>query len=233
LKLGWDYPVYQGEEKPTTGTVARAMRHSLSELDAFRYIAGKDPRPLLVLRECQVCNGTDDALLSKGADNERTLLLSVWFHCVKLPVDVLEPNHPFYELFSHDDPEHLFVAMVDGTSKVKLESQTSRTELWDAMGVVLDASYKKDPQPVVKLVQKSLDRLDVLDERLLDSKAKRNELLETEGAKSSKLEKIDGEIAQATAQIETIKQEIAAATKLELKSPEALKAGSAPTKADR
>jgi len=232
LKLGWDYPTYKAPEKKSEGTVARALRHALTREEALQYIAGDDPRPLLVLRECAVCNGTDDALLSKGADNERTFLLAAWFHCVKLPVDVLEPNHPFYELFSHDDAEHFFVTTLDGSLKTKLESQTSRTELWDAMNGVLSATYKKDPQPVVKLVQKSLDRLDVLDERLLDLRAKRNELLETEGAKSSKLEKVDAEIAEANSQIASIKEEIAIASKLELKSAEA-KAGTGPAKADR
>ncbi len=201
------------------------MRHALSEVEAFHYIAGNDPRPLLVLRECPVCNGTDDALLSKDADNERTFLLSGWFHCVKLPVDVLEPSHPFYELFGHDDPEHLFVCMPDGSGKNKLESQSSRTELWDAMGQVLSSSYKKDPQPVVKLVAKSLDRLDVIDERLLDLRAKRNELFETDGAHSAKVGKLDAEIAQLTGEIGALKEEIAKASKLELKSADALKAG--------
>jgi hypothetical protein len=209
------------------------MRKALTREEAFRYVAGNDPRPLLVLRECKVCNGTDDALLSKGTDNERTFLLSAWFHCIKLPVDVMEPNHPFYELFGHEDPEHLFVATIDGSLKTTLESQTSRTELWEAMHTVLSATYKKDPQPVVKAVQKSLDRMDVLDERLLDLRSKRNLLLETEGEGSTKLQKVDWDIAQVAAEVADIKQEIASATKLELKSPEQVKAGSSPAKADR
>jgi hypothetical protein len=221
LKLEWDYPTFKAEEKVTTGSTARAVRRALTDEAAFRYIAGDDPRPLLVLRECEVCNGTDEALLSKGADNERTFLLSTWFHCVKLPVDVLETNHPFYELFGHDDPEHLFVAMPDGSLKVKLESQTSRTELWDAMNQVLAASYKSDPQPAVKLVQKSLDRMDVLDQKLLELRTKKNELLETEGATSKKLAKINLEIEEAKQEIAASMQAIAKASKLELKNGEA------------
>ncbi|MHC4894906.1 MAG: hypothetical protein ACYTFV_16500 [Planctomycetota bacterium] len=31
---------------------------ALSRSDALEYIAGEDPRPLLVLRECVTCNGT-------------------------------------------------------------------------------------------------------------------------------------------------------------------------------
>ncbi|HUR28174.1 MAG TPA: hypothetical protein VM509_08300, partial [Planctomycetota bacterium] len=52
LKLGWDYPTYQAPEKANSGTVARALRKALTREEAFRYVAGNDPRPLLVLREC-------------------------------------------------------------------------------------------------------------------------------------------------------------------------------------
>ena len=78
------------EEPEAKHSTAKKKRKALSREDAFKVIAGNDPRPLLVLRECKVCNGTDDALLKGGIDNERTFLLSRWFHCVKLPVDVLE-----------------------------------------------------------------------------------------------------------------------------------------------
>lgn len=229
LKLNWEYPTYQNE-KTGSGSIAKEMRRALSEADAFAYIAGNDPRPLLVLRECAVCNGTDNALLSKDTDNERTFLMSTWFHCVKLPVDVLQKDHPFYELFGHDDPEHLFVAMPDGSGKIKLESQTSRTELWDSMSELLASSYKKDVQPAVKLVQKSLDHMDLLDERLLDLRSKKNAILETEGPGSKKIEKLDADIAETMAQISSLKEDIAIATKLELKNSEVRKA-SAPAPA--
>lgn len=217
LKIVWEYPTYNVEAPAKTGSVAKQARRALDSSAAYAYLAGKDPRPLLVLRECKTCNGTDDALLSKGVDNERTFLLSTWFHCVKLPVDVLEKDHPFHNLFDPEDAEHLFVALPDGSLKVRLQSDTSRTELWDAMGEVLAASYKKDPQPVVKLVQKSFDRLDVIDQRLLDLRAKKNGLLETEGAGSKKLAKVDHEIAEAKAEIDSILAEVRVAQKLELK----------------
>lgn len=225
LKLAWDYPTYTVAEKVTTGTVAKQARRALTREEAFRYVAGTDVRPLLVLRECKTCNGTDDALLSKGADNERTFLMSTWFHCVKLPVDVLQPDHPFYEMFGKENPEHLFVASIDGSLKVELESDTSRTELWDAMGKVLAASYAKDPTPVVKQVQKSLDRLDVLDERLLDLRAKKGELFETEGADAPKMRKIDLEIDEVQKEIAGMLGDIAKSAKLELKAREASASG--------
>ncbi|HUR28176.1 MAG TPA: hypothetical protein VM509_08310 [Planctomycetota bacterium] len=233
LKIAWEYPTHKVEAKPTEGTVARSIRHALTEAEAFRYVAGNDPRPLLVLRECKTCNGTDDALLSKGADNERTALMSKWFHCVKLPVDVLQADHPFYEMFGHGDVEHLFVALPDGSSKVKLQSDTSRTELWAAMGAVLNASYKKDPQPIVKQVRKTFDRLDVLDTRLMELKMKRDDVIESDGTRSSKLDKVDGEIAGVTKEINALKAEIAVVSKIELKNPEGPKNVPGPAKADR
>jgi len=233
LKIVWEFPTYKVEDKATAGSTARRVRTALTAQEAFKVIAGKDPRPLLVLRECKTCNGTDDALLSKGADNERTSLMSTWFHCVKLPVDVLQPDHPFYEMFGHDDAEHLFVAMPDGSSKIKLQSDTSRTELWAAMGQMLNSSYKKDTQPVIKEVRKFLDRMDVLDTRLTGLKEKRNDVIEKDGQHSSKLDKVDSEIAEVHKEIDAMKAEIAEATKLELKDNGAVKDGSVPAKAGR
>ena len=218
LKIQWDFAVYQAPEKVETGTTAKAMRKALSNEQAFSALAGSDPRPLLVLRECEVCNGTDDALFSKGADNERTMLLATWFHCVKLPMDVLQKDHPFYELFGHDDPEHFFVSLPDGSMKLTLENQTSRTEMWDALGFVLAASYEGDPHAAVKLLQKSLDRLDRADLKLLELRAKKNQLLETEAQGSKKLAEVDTEIAEAVAKLDGIQAEIAKASKLTPKS---------------
>ncbi len=233
MKIAWEFPTYKVEDKAKDGSTARRVRTALTAEDAFRVIAGSDPRPLLVLRECKTCNGTDDALLSKGADNERTSLMSMWFHCVKLPVDVLQPDHPFYEIFGHDDVEHLFVALPDGSSKIKLQSDTSRTELWAAMGQMLNATYKKDTQPVIKQVRKTLDRMDVLDTRLTGLKEKRNDVIEKDGPRSVKLDKVDAEVAQVTKEIEALKTEIAAASKLEFKEPGVAKDGSVPAKAGR
>ena len=103
LRIEWEYPVYvPPEESAAKDTFAKKKRVALSREEAFRFIAGDDPRPLLVLRECKVCNGTDDALLKGGVDNEKTYLLSRWFHCIKLPVDVMEEDHPFHNLFLQD-----------------------------------------------------------------------------------------------------------------------------------
>ena len=62
LQINWDYPVFQTAMAQASGkTRAKAARKALERQLAFSEIAGEDRRPLLVLRECIVCNGTDDA----------------------------------------------------------------------------------------------------------------------------------------------------------------------------
>ena len=85
LKLQWDYAVYQETQEPRSdATAPRVARTALPREKAMAVIAGSDPRPLLVLRECARCNKTDDALLQPGVDNEKVMFLARWFHCCLL-----------------------------------------------------------------------------------------------------------------------------------------------------
>jgi len=195
----------------------REKRQALTREKAFAQIAGDDPRPLLVLRECKVCNGTDDALLKGGADNEKTFLLSRWFHCVKLPVDVLEEDHPFHALFTQDDVEHLFVCSPDGTNHAPLESDTSRTKLWKAMHELIEAEYEKRPRKPLKTIAKLLNELDVIDTRLIELRADKDEILVEDGPDSRKLPKLTKEILEAEEELAELHEEIADASELELK----------------
>jgi hypothetical protein len=131
--------------------------------EALSALANGDPRPLLVVRECESCAGTDDAFLSREFDNEQTILLARWFHAVKLPTDVLEDTHAFHELFGKKSPPHLFVATADGKTRVDLSGQQSQKELWTAMTKVLRKSYKKNPDAALKEMRKLLDALDRYD----------------------------------------------------------------------
>ena len=202
LALHWDHPVYQATAEPKSdATAPRVARAALSRADALRYLAGTDPRPLLVLRECARCNKTDDALLSPSFDNEKVLFLARWFHCVRLPVDVVQPDHPFHELFPSNDAEHLFVSARDGSGKKPLESDTSRVELCGAMSQVLAAAYVKDPTPIFKDLHTYADKLDILDEKVRAAEAKKAALMESrgadgKGADKKKLAKIEAEIAE-------------------------------------
>ena len=159
------------------------------------------------MRECSHCNKTDDALLQPGADNEKVLFLTRWFHCVKLPVDVIHADHPFHALFPSDDAEHLFVAEPDGTTKIPLESSTSRIELCTAMSRVLIGSYAKDPTGMYKELEALADQLDGFDAHIRELKAKRSELMESHGTGSKTADK--QKIAKIDAEIESIQKEIA------------------------
>jgi len=175
-----------------------------------------------VLRECKTCNGTDDALLSRGkVDNERTFLLSRWFHCVKLPVDVLEKDHPFHNLFDEKDPEHMFLGTADGSVRRALESERSRVELWDAMTAVLRGSYQKEPESTVKKMQKLIDEFDRADVQLLSLEQRIDTLLESEGPDSKKLKKAKEELESARKQREEVFRSLDQATaELKLRKPQ-------------
>lgn len=216
--MTWDYPVYVPKAvEDATGTRGRAARQALSREEAVKYIAGDDPRPLLILRECKVCNGTDEALLKTGSDNEKTFLLSAWFHCVKLPVDVMEENHPFHNLFKQDKPEHLFVCSIDGSNHNALESQTSRTELWKSMHGLLNTEYKKGPKTSLKKITGLLGKLDEQDARLDILLSRQEQILEEDGPKSKKLKKLNTKIEKQEAALTKLNDEVEKAYKLQLK----------------
>lgn len=221
LRISWDYPSYQAPEPESgAGTSVARAREALPRAEALRVIAGNDPRPLLVVRECKVCNKTDDALLRPGGQNERTILLSRWFHCVKVPVDVLQPDHPFNALFPDTKSEHLFVSAADGSAKIPLESSTSRVELWSSMTKTLASAYAKDPSGSTKDITKVLDKLDRLDDRLHGLQRSRDELLETSGKLDErKLKKLQGEIESARKEIEKSLETIDRLSKYDLKPP--------------
>ena len=222
LSLDWSYPVHAPPAVALAegATTAKAVRKALTYEEAFAEIAGEDPRPLLVLRECAVCNGTDDALLSRSVDNERTFLLARWFHCVKLPVDVLSDDHPFRNLFPGGRSEHLFLATRDGTQRIALEGERSRAELWSAMQSVLASDYAADADHVLKAIQRKLDRLDAADQRLGELQSRYDQLLESEGANSAKLKKARAKLAEGRAERDALLDEVqAAGSELELRHP--------------
>lgn len=198
---------------PKEGTYVVPSREALPREAALRELAKDDPRPLLVLRECSVCNKTDDALLKPGIDNERTLYLARFFHCVKLPVDVLSPDHPFHALFPDKGSEHLFVCAADGSGKVPLESETSRVELWSAMDRVATAAYGESPLAAWQALQRTIERLDDVDLRIEELEAREAELAEKPGTTRAKRDKVERELAKARAQRDALRAEYERATK--------------------
>jgi hypothetical protein len=211
LELRWNYPVHQVAAAPESehGTSVEARREALPLEKAIEVLSGEDPRPLLVLRECKVCNKTDDALLSRTESNERTLVLARFFRCVKLPVDVVEPDHPFHALFPSNDSEHLFVALPGGVAKKPLESDTSRVELWSAMETTLAASYGFEANKVVKQVLALLDRVDEHERKLTGLETRKGQLMETPKVDVERVKKLDAEIVVAKADVEAARAEVA------------------------
>lgn len=221
LKLVWDYPMPRQPDR-SGPTVAKWTRHALSLQDALTVIAGDDPRPLLVLRECAVCNGTDYALLGEGMDNERTFLLSRWFHCVKLPQDVTQIDHPFHSLFAGEHPEHLFVSARDGSGRVPLESAQSRVELWNAMTTVLQASYVQNPAEAMRSVTAALDELDRTDVELVDLEQRLERLLENVGPDDKRVRKLRAQLAEGRDYLREHTAELERRFRIPLKSAAAL-----------
>ncbi|MBC8329662.1 MAG: hypothetical protein ISR76_08970 [Planctomycetes bacterium] len=201
LKMHWDYPVYVAQEElaieeSDSETVAVYARKALPREESFDWIAGEDPRPLLVLRECQWCNGTDWALLNASQDNEKTLLLAQWFHCVKLPNDVLEADHPFTSLFEDKTPPHLFVCSTDGSNIIPLRGDQSRTELWSAMSTILEQEYTKDAKKTVQEYMKLLADYDTIDSMEDWRQEQLDAAVEKHGPDSRQAKKIRKQLAE-------------------------------------
>lgn len=196
LKIDWDYPVWKPTPVQTTGdTVARTLRKALGLEEAFATVRNNDLRPLLVLRECNTCSGTEDALLSRMGGNDRTFLLSYWFHCVKLPPHVLESDHPFHNLFAGDSPPHLFMADCEGKNLIPLTGAQSRSELWEAMEQTLKREYKRDPRRALREIDKLLARYDHLDGMEMQHKEKLDEAIEKHGPNARRVHKLRAELS--------------------------------------
>ncbi|MEC7583246.1 MAG: hypothetical protein VYE77_02930 [Planctomycetota bacterium] len=197
LDIDWDYPVYVPAEVQAEGlTAALPVRRALSFDEAMSEITGDDTRPVLVLRECLTCRGTDMALLSCQVANERTMLLTDWFHCIKLPATVSAKTHPFHALFPDDS--HLFLAQADGEQLVRFDGKQSQQTLWHAMNKVLKANYKASAERNVKDLLKLLAQFDVVDERRQRLQRELDEELDANGPRSSRFGKLKREFDSVT-----------------------------------
>jgi len=209
LKVDWLHPVPPkegaGERTRAAGPLPlRAALDLLWEED--------DGRPLLVLRECTKCEGTDAALLSRSLKNDKTMLLTKWFRTVRLPAHITEAGHPFhmvfrgYRTFDRGWP-HFFLLADKGSRPVVFDGKQTQSKLWQGMYGVLEQRYGKNPKRAVKKWLSLLDRYDALDARRVQL---REELLEEraeKGATSSRAKKL----AKKLDQIEQDKAKVAAA----------------------
>jgi hypothetical protein len=223
--IDWQHPTVGRQAVASgTGTSAAPRRRAFPADEVYRQLAGEDRRPLLVLRECLQCSGTEDALMSSKEDNERTYLLARWFHCIKLAPDVLEDDHPFRNLFAGEKPAHLFIANADGSARHDLEGEHSRRELWGAMEAALAANYAGDPDTALQRLTRLLGDLDDVDRSLAESET-RHELAISDGASARKLKKLQDALDELRAQRTELEEAVARVSQLAPRAPAA-----APTK---
>ncbi|NOT30295.1 MAG: hypothetical protein HOP15_07595 [Planctomycetes bacterium] len=228
LKIAWQFPTYVEKVAVEEGrTAAVKERHALAAADAFGYLAGDDRRPLLVLRECLKCNGTDDALMNRQEDNERTLVMSRWFHCIKLPPDVLAEDHPFHVLFADEKPGHLFLARWDGSRRKDLTGQQSRTELWGLLESYLVSEYEAGMDDSLGFLLDLLDRFDRLDGEIESVKSRMDDQVEGGRADSSKMRKLKDKLAQLEIAKAKARAEAMRVSERKLKSERPVKAAAA------
>ena len=234
LTIEWVHPVWKAPEptqsaEPQHGTRATMVERALPLEQAYEFVADGDPRPLLILRECDRCKGTDHALLSRTLDNEQTVLLTRWFRCIKLPTNVLEEKHPFFNLFKRDKEgdkiPHLFFADPSGANKRALPGDQPQSELWEVMFGYVERCYSEDAKEAIKELRQVLGQFDVLDAEEITVKNRIDTEIEKRGPESDKLKKLDGDlkkIGKARAKLQAREKEL---RDLALRAPQPVEAG--------
>jgi hypothetical protein len=201
LEISWVYPVWkpiEREIKPGETTVAAQREGALPLQQAYELVTDGDRRPVLIMRECERCKGTDHALLSRSLDNEQTVLLTHWFRCVKLPPNVLTENHPFYNLFLREKEgeriPHLFFVDPDGKNKKELPGDQAQTVLWETMFSYLERCYAEDAKSAIKELRQVLGQYDMIDAKEQAVKARIDGEIEKNGPESPKLKALDADL---------------------------------------
>lgn len=202
LEIDWVYPVWKPVEQPTKPgdqhTVVQQVERALPIEQAYELVTDGDRRPVLILRECERCKGTDHAFLSRTLDNEQTVLLAHWFRCVKLPPNVLTDKHPFYNLFKREKEgeriPHLFFVDPDGSNKTELPGDQPQTELWKVMLGFLDRCYAEDAKAAIKELRQVLGQFDKLDAEEQLVKGRLDKEIEKNGPESDKVKKFEADL---------------------------------------
>ncbi len=200
LDLDWNYPVahrFREAVRNHSGTSAEFVEEALPKADAFLRINGEGNRkPLLVLRECVLCKGSEHALFDRRLSNEKTKLLCQWFYCVKLPPKVLDQKHPFRKLFKEKHPPHLFISTWDGKNVVEFSGRQTQSQLQQKMVKLIRQAYEKKPAPAIKAMLRFLSEFDKHDGMLQQYKEqKQQELLRTK-PRAANLAKLGARIAK-------------------------------------
>lgn len=202
LEIDWVYPVWKpvGERASNGQTAAVEVERALPLEQAYELVTDGDRRPVLILRECERCKGTDHAFLSRTLDNEQTVLLAHWFRCVKLPPNVLSDRHPFYNLFKQEKEgekiPHLFFVDPDGSNKKELPGDQPQAVLWSTMFEFLERCYAEDSKAAIKELRQLLSQFDKLDAEEQLVKGRLDKEIEKNGPGSAKVRKLEADLQE-------------------------------------
>ena len=226
LLVDWTFPVWKPETPMAdpnnpNATVITEVRRALPRAKAFELVSEGDRRPLLIMRECAGCAGSDEALIDRSLESDTTVLLSHWFRCIKIPMHVLEGDHPLHNLFEgHDPMPHMMFGNPDGSDLVPLGPGQKQSDLWKIMYGKLDTAYEGDPSKTIKKLQKILTQYDTID-NLEDTVKRRLEReIEKRGPKSPQVRKLEGKIDELAIKRDNLKEELEALRDLGLKQLE-------------
>lgn len=211
LTVEWLHPVPPRRDDGHTAA-AGPMTHK----DAIAHLwEADDGRPLMVLRECQSCQGSDSALLSRSLKNDKTMLLTKWFRTVKLPAHIGERTHPFHNVFAGYNfgkkMPHFFLLADKDAQPVAFSGVQTQSGLWKAMYNVLEQRYAKSPKRQVKKWLMLLDRYDTLEGRRTSLKEELLAVRSTKGPDSSKAKKLRkklDEISEDWAKVEAEEKKV-------------------------
>ena len=217
LKLDWHFPISSTFKQQAGDGRTVASEYALPREEAFVHINGKgNKKPLLVLRECVLCKGTDHALFDRRLANEKTKLLCEWFYCVKLPPRVLDKKHAFRHLFAKKKPPHVFICSHDGKDLTEFDGLQSQTQLQAAMVKLIESAYEKKPLPAVKSMLRFLSRFDTHDAMLLELTNRMQKEMLREKPRKSSLAKLKSKIALHTKKRDTAMKHAKAVCDLKL-----------------
>lgn len=149
-------------------------------------------------------------------EDEKILLASRWFHCVRVDRGVLKDSHPLNSLFAGARAPHIILFSSDGAQRSDLDGKPGARTLWGAMNKVLRVDYKKSPDAAMSKWIALLSRFDALDSRKSELTSQRDE--SADGHKTSEIEK---KIADLEREVTRAHDEEKKVMDLELRNPPA------------
>lgn len=136
--------------------------------EALAEIRGRDLRPILILRDAPGSESKAKALEPFEAANERTLLFTHFFRCIKADRRVGERSHPWYPLFAAYPKAVILLCSGSGKTVVPLASTQPQKKFQAAMLSVLRLDYRRDAAAAVKRWLQLLRDLDKADADIKD-----------------------------------------------------------------